>query len=115
MSKKKTKLEIGKFYYIYGGGAHPSYIFEITNYGTFKAIKFGTTKGKHMTEIKPIQNGYKCSYVYNRPFEGIRSDFGERELIGLEINSDDFSIVEQIKKRPSRMTRNANKKCRQTY
>ena len=50
-----------------------------------------------MTEIKPIQKGYDVSYVKNRPFEGTRQDYGNRELEGLEINPINKELIEEIK------------------
>ena len=110
MSKRKNKLLIGKFYNSYGGKTHPSLIFEKTKYKTYKAIKFGTTKDKHMTEIKPIQTGYDVSYVKNRPFEGTRQDFGNRELEGLKINPLNMDLIEEIKKRPSNKSSRAKRR-----
>lgn len=110
MSKKKSKLQIGKFYNSYGGKTHPSLVFEKTEFKTYKSIKFGTTKDKHMTEIKPIQKGYDVSYVKNRPFEGTRKDFGNRELEGLEINPLNIDLIEEIKKRPSNKSSRAKRR-----
>ena len=63
MSKKK-KINKGSFYYSYWGEPHPAQIYEVDKkYKTYKSIRFGTTKRKHMTEIRPIQKGIKKSYV----------------------------------------------------
>ena len=109
MSKKKSKLEINKFYNFYGGKTHPSLVFETTKRKTYKSFKFGTTKGKHMTEIKPIQEGYEKSYVNNRPVEGTRDDYGN-ELLGLSIDSTDQKLLEEIKKRPTHKTKRAKRR-----
>ncbi len=98
-----------KFYYSYGGGAHPSLIYEKTQHKTYKSVKFGTTKKKHMTEIKPIQKGHEKSYVHNRPFEGTRIDYGDRELKGLAINDEDKNFIDQIKKRKPQRSARARK------
>ena len=110
MSKQKCKLEIGKFYYSFGGGAHPALIYEITPVKTYKSIKFGTTEGRHMTEIKPIQKGYDKSYVHNRPFEGTRKDYGDDELVGLEIDPSNMDLITDIKRRPSNKSARARKR-----
>ena len=109
MSKRKTKIETGKFYLSYGGNPHPAKVYQKTNVGTYKAIKTGTTPGKNMIEIKPIQKGLKASYINNRPFEGTRHDYGDRELLGLEFNRCDEQIIEKVKTRKSRLTKRA--KC----
>lgn len=108
--KNRCKLENGKFYDSYGGESHPALIFEKTNKNTYKSIKFGTTKNKHMTKIKPIQKGYEKSYVLNRPFEGTRKDYGDRELLGLSIHKKDVDLIEEIKKRPSHKSKRAKYK-----
>ena len=61
-----------------------------------------------MTEINPIQKGYKKSFVQNRPFEGTRTDFGNKELEGLQIQSEDIPLIEEIKKKESRKTKRAS-------
>ena len=97
MSKKK-KINKGSFYYSYWGEPHPAQIYEVDKkYKTYKSIRFGTTKRKHMTEIRPIQRGIKKSFVKNRPFIGVRSDYGDRELLGLSIDSRDKDTIEKIK------------------
>ena len=106
MSKKKPKIIINKFYIFYGGKHHPSLVFAKTNRKTYKALRFGTTKGKHMTKIKPIQKGYEQSYVQNRPVEGTKDDYGN-ELFGLNINQLDAEIISKIKNRPTRKTKRA--------
>ena len=112
MSKKRNKLEINKFYYSYGGNQHPSLIFEYDSiHKTYKALKFGTTKGRHMTEIHPLKDTQVQQYVHNRPFEGVRSDFGDQELIGFAINDLDAKLLDEIKKKePIR-----SKKSKQRY
>lgn len=110
MSKKKIKLEVGKFYQAYGGNTHPAKIYEKTSHGTYKSIKFGTSKGRHMIKIRPIQKGYDESYVHTRPFEGARSDYGNKELLGLSINPSDNDLIERIKKNPSNKTTRARER-----
>ncbi len=108
MAKKKTKLEIGKFYYIFGGKPHPAQIYEIDKkYKTYKSIKTGTTKRSDMTPIKPIQNGYEKSFVHKRPVEGVRSDYGDRELVGLAFDPSDESTINTIKQRKPKRTKKA--------
>ena len=110
MSNKKTKLKINKFDNLYGGKAHPSLIYEKTKFKTYKSLKFGTTKTKHTTEINPIQKGVERSYVNNRPFEGTRKDYGDRELLGLQINPKDISTINQIKKKQPHKTARAKRR-----
>jgi hypothetical protein len=109
MSKKKTKIEIDKFYNFYGGKSHPSLVYEKTNRKTYKALKFGTTRGKHMTEIKPIQKGYEKSYVQNRPVEGTRDDYGNK-LEGLSVDPLNQGFLNEIKKRPTHKTKRAKRR-----
>ena len=99
-NKNRVKIEEGKFYMAYGGTPHPAFVFEIDKkHKTFKSIKFGTTKAKHMTEIRPLQQDGSRQFVHNRPFEGVRSDYGDKELLGLIIDASDLDIIEQIKKK----------------
>ena len=108
MSKKrKIKLEIDKFYYAYGGKAHPACIFEKTDIGTYKSIKTGTTDGKSMIEIKPTQIGTEHSYINNRPFEGTRRDYGDKELLGIAFDESDFDTINKVKTRKPKLTKNA--------
>lgn len=108
MAKQKSKIKVGKFYMIYGGGHHPAYIYEIVvDHKTYKALKFGTTPGNHMIRIMPIQEGYEVGYVHDRPFEGTRKDFGDRELVGLKIDDSDKLIVLEIKQRETHKTKRA--------
>lgn len=80
-----------------------------TKYGTYLAIKTGTTCGKNMIPIAPTQEGINISYINNRPFEGTRRDFGDRELLGLSFNPSDNAIIEEVKKRKPRQTRSAKR------
>ena len=114
MSNKKNRcvIEVGKFYMSYGGKAHPSFVFEIDRkHNTIKSIKFGTTKAKHMTEVHPLQDNGVRQYVHNRPFEGVRSDYGDKELIGLTINKKDCSVIDKIKNK----TPNKSKRAKLRY
>ena len=111
MSKKKIKLKVGNFYMIYANGAHPSFVFEHdAEHNTFVSLKFGTSGGKHMVEIHPIQEGYEKAFVNSRPFEGTRNDYGKYILIGLYINPDDEAVLNEIKKKPPHLTKNAKKR-----
>lgn len=107
MSKKKHMLKINCFYKAYGGQSHPAFIYAYNKkHKTYISLKFGTTKGRHMTEIHPIQQGYSKGYVRNRPFEGTRDDYGDKELINLFIDSRDSNVIESIKERePDRSLR----------
>ena len=118
MKKIKVKLIIGNFYMAYGGHQHPAQIIAFDEkHKTFISIKFGTTQGKHMIEIHPIQVGINKSFVHARPFEGTRNDYGDRELVGLSIDERDNIIIEVIKTREPTKSKRAkerykNKKCR---
>ena len=109
--KKKNKLIVGKFYLIFVGQPHPSIIyFYDYKHKTYFSIKFGTTRGRHMTKVHPIQKSGKEQYVNNRPFEGIRSDYGDKELTDLKVDGRDFTIIEDIKKKKPVRTRKAKKR-----
>ena len=109
--KKKAKLIIGRFYLIYGGVPHPSKIYMYdSKHKTYLSLKFGTTKVRHMTKIHPIQKGQEEQYVHNRPFEGVKSDYGDRELKGLETNQKDEPLFDEIKKREPVRTSKARKR-----
>ena len=109
--KKKTKIIIGRFYLIYGGIPHPSQVFMYdSKHKTYLSIKFGTTKGKHMVRIHPIKKGYKQAFVHKRPFEGTRSDYGDRELVGMSVNEKDMATIESIKKEKQKQSKNAKKR-----
>ena len=109
MAKRKTKLKTGRFYIMYGGNAHPAYIYKKTEYGTYLAIKIGTTFRKGMIAIHTIQKDYLINYVHKRPFEGTRKDFGDKELLGMNFDFEDQSILNEIKNRKSRLTKSAKK------
>ena len=108
MKKQKTKIEVGKFYMIYGGNQHPAYVYEIVvDYKTYKAIKFGTSPGSHRIQIRPIQEGYEISYVHDRPVEGTRKDFGDHELVGMKFDEADEEIIVSIKQKEPLKTKRA--------
>lgn len=108
MSKKKIKLEVGKFYMIYGGNQHPAYVYEIVvDYKTYKAIKTGTTPGSHLIQIRSIQKGCKVSYVHDKPVEGTRKDFGDHELVGMKFDERDDEIILSIKQKEPLKTKRA--------
>ena len=106
MSKRKIKIEVGCFYIAYGGNPHPAFIYEKTKYGTYKAIKTGTTNSKEMVEISSLEGNCKKQYANKRPFEGTKKDFGKK-LLGLTINNDDLITINEIKKRKSKKSRRA--------
>ena len=110
--KKNNKLIIGKFYLIYGGLPHPSQVFMYdSKHKTYLSIKFGTTKGRHMTKIHPIQKGNNGEqYVHNRPIEGVRNDYGDKELLGLSVDDRDCLFIETIKTRTAIKTSKAKKR-----
>ena len=108
MSKRKSKLEINKFYYIYAGKMHPALIFKIDkNHKTYISIKFGTSKTRHTLKIHPITKSVKEQYVQNKPYEGIKTDYSDKELLGFKIDCRDESILETIKQREPKRTRKA--------
>ena len=109
--KHKTKLIIGKFYLIFVGRPHPSIIYLYdSKHKTYLSIKFGTSRGKHMTAVHPIQKDGKEQYVNNRPFEGTRSDYGDKELVDLKIDERDSTVIEEIKKKKPLRTKKAKKR-----
>ena len=109
--KKKTKLRIGSFYVIFVGQPHPSIIYLYdSKHKTYFSIKFGTTKGRHMTKVHPIQKNGNEQYVNNRPFEGTRKDFGDKELLDLCVDERDFLVLEEIKKKKPVQTKRAKKR-----
>lgn len=108
LKKNRIKIEINRFYMVYAGSPHPAFVYEIDKkHKTFKSIKFGTTKAKHMTEIHSLQTTSLKQFVHNRPFEGVRSDYGDKELVGLSINKLDYPIIEEIKKREPNKSKRA--------
>ena len=108
MPKGKNKIESNKFYIVYAGSPHPAFVYEYNKkHKTYKSIKFGTTKGKHMTKIHPLQENISEQYVHNRPFEGTRNDYGDRELLGFSINKSDYSIIEEIKNKETTRSKRA--------
>lgn len=109
--KNKTKLIIGKFYLIFVGRPHPSIIYLYdSKHKTYLSIKFGTSRGKHMTAVHPIQKDGKEQYVNNRPFEGTRSDYGDKELVDLKVDERDSMVIEEIKKKKPLRTKKAKKR-----
>ena len=60
MSRRKTKLQEGKFYYAFGGGKHPSQVYEIDKkHKTYKSIKTGTTQNKDMILLNLFKKDIK--------------------------------------------------------
>lgn len=109
MSKHKGLLRLNKFYDFFNGPKHTALVYKRDkNKKTYTAIKFGSTKNKDMIEIKPI-DGKKTKFVHKRPFEGKRSDFGNRPLTGMSIDPVDKTTIEQIKKRKPHKTAKAKK------
>ena len=108
---EEKRLRISCFYKAYGGPAHPAQIFLFDkNHKTYISIKFGTSKGRHMTKIHPIQRGYEISYVRNRPFEGTKEDYDDEELIGFKVDPRDAELIETIKARTPDRSRKARKR-----
>ena len=106
--KPKRKLEINKFYLFYSGGQHPALIFEYDDkHKTYKSIKFGTTQRRHMTEIHSLIGDKNKQFVCNRPFEGVRSDYGDYELESFRIDPLDEQTIEEIKKKEPHKTKKA--------
>ena len=111
MKKGKTKLIIGRFYLVFNGPPHPSLVYKYdSKHKVYLSIKFGTSKGRHMTRIHPIQIGGNEQFVHNRPIEGTREDYGDKELAGLVVDARDIPIIEDIKNRQPLKTKRA--KCR---
>ena len=108
---KKSGLKVGGFYLIYGGQPHPALIIGYdSKHKTYLSFKFGTTKGKHMTRIHSIQKDDREQYVHNRPFEGVRNDYGDKELLGLVIDERDYRVLESIKNnKPVKTSRAKNR------
>ena len=50
---------------------------------------------------------FLSSYIKNRPSGGIRSDFGDEELLGLCFDPSDEELINIIKSRESRKTKMA--------
>ncbi len=116
MSKKKIKhkirLEIGKFYRALDGsaGGHPAMIYEI-NIGekSFYAIvtgsmsreefsKYGLRKG-YIKLSFPTDNVVDISLIKNRPFIGVRDDFGDKEYKDMTFNEKDLHLIAKVKTR----------------
>lgn len=115
MKKGKTKLIVGCFYHVFNGPPHPALIFKYDpKHKTYFSIKFGTTKGKHMTRIHPIQDGYTEAYAHNRPFEGTRDDYGDRELVGIRLDERDVNIINLIKNETPKQSRRAKKRYKRS-
>lgn len=111
MGKRKNKLDIGKFYYIFGGSPHPCYIFKYdVVHKTFISVKFGTTRTRHMTKIHSLTDDNKDQFVHNRPFEGTIKDYGKKEIKGLSINKNDLETIKNIMKQNPIQTKNAKKR-----
>ena len=108
MPKRKDKLEIGKFYYAYWGTKHPAFIYEYDGQiKIYKAIIFGTSWSKHMTKVHSLTGNRDTEFVRNRPFEGVRSDFGDKELVGFRIDERDYEIIENIKNKETKKSKKA--------
>ena len=100
-SKRRIKIRRGKFYIYYPNGSHPSLIFSKNKRkNRYDAIVFGTTPGRHRIKLDhPMSPNVEMSVVQTRPVRGVRSDFGDKEVIGLYINKDDKIKIEIIKRR----------------
>ena len=108
MAKRKNKIQIGKFYYIYSGTKHPAFIFAFNSkHKTYISLRFGTTKNKHMTEIHSLQNKNSKQYIHNRPYEVTEKDYVEKELFGFNIYERDIRIINSIKNKSPMRTKRA--------
>ena len=98
--KRKHKLYRGKFYTSYPNGGHPALIFRKNKKkNRYDAVIFGTTEGHHRTKLSyPISPNIKQTVVHNRPMRGVRKDFSDKELLGLNINKEDKPVVSLIKR-----------------
>lgn len=108
MSKKrKIQLKRGKYYASYPNGGYPSLIYRKNKKkNKYDAVVFETTPGHHKKELDhPISPSVKQSVIQTRPIRGTRSDFGDRELQGLEINKSDKPKIEMVKRRIPQETR----------
>ena len=108
MSKKrKIQLKRGKFYASYPNGGHPALIYKKNKRkNRYDAVVFGTTPGHHRKELNvPISNNVNRSVVQTRPIRGVRSDFGNKELVGLKVDKSDKSSIEVIKRKKQLETR----------
>ena len=99
--KRREKIRRGKFYIYYPNGCHPSLVFRKNKRkNTYDAIIFGTTPGHHRTRLNhPISPRVESSVVRTRPIRGVRSDFGDRELVGFLIDKADKIRIEIIKRK----------------
>ena len=108
MSKKQPKLLRGKFYPIYTtGGSHPSLLYKKNHKkNQYHVVVFDSSDGRHRTKLKqPIGDGVKESYVQNRPLLTTKKDFGNHELLGLRIHSEDKKRIEFVKRRNIRISK----------
>ena len=113
MSKKKTELLKGKFYYIFTtGGPHPSLIFKKNKRkNKYCAVVFGTSKARHLTKLShPTSAKVQQSFVGNRPVLGVRKDFGHHELINIGVHPNDKIIIRIIERREPRLSNEYKKK-----
>ena len=113
MSKKKQLLLRGKFYAIYTTGAsHPSLLYKKNKRkNKYQVVVFDSSNGRHRTKLKhPTSPTIKESYVQNRPLVGTRKDFGNHELLGIKIHRDDKVIIQIVKRRKPKMTKNYRKR-----
>ena len=113
MSKKKLKLLKGRFYSIFTtGGSHPSLLFRKNKRkNKYYIVVFDSSNGRHRTRLRyPTSKEVKESYVQNRPLLSVRKDLGNHELFGLRIHKEDKVMIEIVKHRKPRMTKNYKKR-----
>ena len=105
--KRKTKLFKGKFYASYPNGGHPALIYRKNKKkNLYDAVIFGTTPGHHRIELsEPISKSISRSVIHTRPIRGTRSDFGDKELIGLIISKTDKPKIMVVKRKKPQETK----------
>lgn len=106
-NKRRNKLYRGKFYTSYPNGGHPALIYRKNKRkNRYDAVVFGTTTGKHKTELtKPISGSVSSSVIHNRPIRGTRKDFGDKELSNLKIDPVDKPKVKIVERKIPQETR----------
>ena len=113
MAKKHFKLLKGKFYAIYTTGcSHSSLIFRKNKRkNKYYILVFDSSSGRHRTKLyHPISENVKVSYIQNRPLIVVKKEFGNHELLGLNISKDDRILLKRIKRRKPRLSRKYKQK-----
>lgn len=112
---KKIKLLKGKYYSIYvTGGSHPALVFKKNKRrNKYYVVVFDSSKGRHRTKLKhPTSKNIKESFVQNRPYLGVKKDFGNHELLGINVNKEDKPTIEIVKRRKPKETKRYKQKNR---